>query len=396
MANRSAWITKAPAPGGRTTPAPSHINENDQIATAVKLEGMFAKHASQINELQAIMLVICREVKPSSAPPFGQVGCEAWSTERVGSGKFGSNVVLIYKELLSKHSGGTGQPGEIHLILARSRPCLENVVCTFGSLSASSAGAGIVCVLRNHSGDPDDTGTLCTITGLTVHDHWSCATDRALAHSTSTPYPSFTRLHSAQEHFHPLAFCPLAQPKFGIAADTLTSPCEAVQKILRRGNFAALGYLVARPSCLENVVCTFGGLSASSNGAGIVCVLRNRSGDPDNTGTLRTITRLTAHDHWSCANDRPALRFRSTLIISAIGECARSVILLLQLLHPPPPSSGIRSRRFRSFQNPPAKLPAIDDLNSKLSTGVGDEDNLENGLKGLRGDNSLVPEASSD
>ncbi|KAK8938873.1 Cytosolic enolase 3 [Platanthera zijinensis] len=52
-----------------------------------------------------------------------------------------------------------------------------------------------------------------------------------LAHSTSTPYPCFTRLHSTQEHFHPLAFRPLAQPKFSIAADTLTSLCEAKKDI---------------------------------------------------------------------------------------------------------------------------------------------------------------------
>ncbi|KAK8964837.1 hypothetical protein KSP40_PGU000967 [Platanthera guangdongensis] len=157
-----------------------------------------------------------------------------------------------------------------------------------------------------------------------------------LSHSTSTPYPYFTRLHSAQEHFHPLAFRPLAQPKFGIAADTLTSPCEAVQEFLRRGNLAALGYLVAQPArflcaldvsvflfvllvlspCLENVVCTFGGLSASSAGAWVVCVLRNRSGDPDDTGTLRTITGLTAHDHWSCTTDRAhyILLFRSSVL----------------------------------------------------------------------------------
>ncbi|KAK8964836.1 hypothetical protein KSP40_PGU000968 [Platanthera guangdongensis] len=30
-------------------------------------------------------------------------------------------------------------------------PCLENVVCTFGGLSASYAGAWVVCVLRNRS-----------------------------------------------------------------------------------------------------------------------------------------------------------------------------------------------------------------------------------------------------
>ncbi|KAK8956245.1 Polyadenylate-binding protein 2 [Platanthera guangdongensis] len=48
-----------------------------------------------------------------------------------------------------------------------------------------------------------------------------------LAHSTSTPYSGLTGLHSTQEHFHPLAFHPLGQSKFGIVSETLTSPCEA-------------------------------------------------------------------------------------------------------------------------------------------------------------------------
>ncbi|KAK8965820.1 hypothetical protein KSP40_PGU013394 [Platanthera guangdongensis] len=49
-----------------------------------------------------------------------------------------------------------------------------------------------------------------------------------LDHPTSTSFPSLVRLQSTQEHCNPLASLPLAQLKFGIAADKPTSPCEAV------------------------------------------------------------------------------------------------------------------------------------------------------------------------
>ncbi|KAK8934373.1 hypothetical protein KSP39_PZI014336 [Platanthera zijinensis] len=144
---------------------------------------------------QALQLLVPYLPKPICVPSRGR-DRDSWNPD------LGSPLILKLSNPLTKLpaiddlnyklSTGVGEEDDLEnrlkglqdvsvfsFVLLVLSPCLENVLCTFGGLSASSIGAWVVCMLRNRSGDPDDTGTLCKITGLTTHNHWSYATDRA-------------------------------------------------------------------------------------------------------------------------------------------------------------------------------------------------------------------------